>query len=123
MEHLLEEVNRELRGSSLVDPTAPLPEYAGGGPVGLLVWIQDIRLDPILLGTIPSEIRVYQCPFVDVWGSSLAFARLYMSFQPSAVEFHSSSLLLQLQKFLVVLRSPGADIESLAETRVCVFPP
>ena len=72
--------NQGVEEIGLVDPTIPLPEFAGGGPVGLLVGIQDIRLDPILLGTLPSGIGVYQCPFVDICGSLLAFAGPHPSF-------------------------------------------
>lgn len=70
----LEEVSMELRSSELIDPSIPLPEYAGGGNVGILVGIQDVRLDPVLLRTLPSRVGVYQFPFVDIWGLSLAFA-------------------------------------------------
>ena len=71
-EQPLNEGNRELRESGLISPDTPLPENAGGGPRGLLVGIQDIRLDPVLIATLPSGIGVYQCPFIDVWGSTLA---------------------------------------------------
>ena len=53
---------------------APRPEYTRGGQVSLLVGLQDISLDPVLTGILPSGLRVYQCPFVDVWGSSIACA-------------------------------------------------
>ena len=59
---------------------ASLPEYTGGGQVGLLVGLQDISLDPVLIGILPFGLGVYQCPFVDVWGSSLAFAGPHPSF-------------------------------------------
>ena len=42
MAQSLNEVNRELQESGLISPDIPLPEYAGGGPLGLLVRIQDI---------------------------------------------------------------------------------
>ena len=70
-EHPLEEINRELRDSELVDLDTPVPEYTDGGRVGLLVGLQDVRLDPVLFGTLPSGTGVYRCLFVDIWGSSI----------------------------------------------------
>ena len=77
----LDDVNMELRDSGMIDPSIPLPKYAGVGNIGLLVGIQEVRLDPVLLGTLPSGVGVYQFPFVDIWGSSLAFAGPHPSFQ------------------------------------------
>ena len=95
-EHSLHDVNKGSRESGLINPTTPLPEYAGGGAVGLLVGNQDVQLDPILLGTLPSRIGVYQCPFVDIWGSSLAFAGPHPSFQPTEPEIVSTSMMIHL---------------------------
>ena len=75
----LQEVQQELRNAK-GGFDAPLPEYTGGGEVSLLIGLQDISLDPVLLEILPSGLRVYQCPFVDVWGSSIAFAGPHPSF-------------------------------------------
>ena len=56
MEQSLTEVNTELRRSGLINPDTPLPKYAGGGPLDLLIGIQDIQLDLILIATLPSGI-------------------------------------------------------------------
>ena len=37
---------------------------------------QDTQLDPVLVATLPSGIGVYKCPFIDMWGSNLAYAVL-----------------------------------------------
>ena len=50
--------------------------------MSLLVGLQDISLDPVLIGILLSGLGVYQCPFVDVWGSSIAVASL--PFVPSS---------------------------------------
>ena len=47
-------VNEELRETGLFDPTVPLPKHTGGGDVGILVGIQDVQLDPVLIGVLPS---------------------------------------------------------------------
>ena len=50
MKQDLNEVNEELRATSLLEPSVPLPRYAGGGDVGILLGIQDVQLDPVLVG-------------------------------------------------------------------------
>ena len=60
---------------------APLPEYTRGGEVSVLIGLQDISLDPVILGILPSGLGIYQCPFVDVWGSNIAFTGPHPSFQ------------------------------------------
>ena len=74
MKHPLQEINQELREMEMVDMNAPFPKFTGGGSVGILIGLQDVSLDPILIGTLPSGLGVYQCLFVDVWGSSIAYA-------------------------------------------------
>ena len=86
----------ELRRSGLINPDTPLPAYAGGGPLDLLIGIQDIQLDPVLVATLPSEIGVYKCPFIDVWGSNLAYAGPHPSFQTSWTSPPTSSVVLQI---------------------------
>ena len=86
----LQEVHQEFRDAKLGFDT-PLPEYTGGGQVSQLVGLQDISLDPVLIGILPSGLGVYQCPFVDVWGSSIAFAGPHPSFHiPQPQEYGAS---------------------------------
>ena len=94
-EQSLNEVNTELRRSGLINPDTLLPEYAGGGPLELLIRIQDVQLDPVLVAVLPSGIGVYKCPFIDVWGSNLAYAGPHPSFQTSLTSPPTSSLLVQ----------------------------
>ena len=85
----LQEVHQEFRDAELGLDT-PLLEYTGGGQVSLLVGLQDISLDPVLIGILHSVLRVYQCPFFDVWGSSIAFAGPHPSFHnPGKMELCS----------------------------------
>ena len=56
MKHLLQEINQALRDMKMVDVNAPLPKFTGGGSVGILIGLQDVSLDPILIGTLPSGL-------------------------------------------------------------------
>ena len=38
VEHPLKEITKELRDAEMIDVYTPLPEYTGGGHVGILVW-------------------------------------------------------------------------------------
>ena len=69
----LHQVNEELRGTGYLDPTAPLLKHAAGGDVRILVGIQDVQLDPVLIAVLPSGTGVYRCPFIDMWGSQIAY--------------------------------------------------
>ena len=58
--------------------------------MSVLIGLQDISLDPVLLGILPSGLGIYQCPFVDVWGSNIAFAGPHPSFQvPQPQEYEA----------------------------------
>ena len=91
----LKEVNRELRGTGFLDQNTPLPRHAAGGDVGVLVGIQDVQLDPVLIAVLPSGTGLYRCPFIDIWGSQIAFAGPHPSFTTS----HCQQLSLTLQLF------------------------
>ena len=56
MKHPLQEINLELRDMEMVDLNAPLPKFTRGGSVGILIGLQDVSLDPILIGTLPSGL-------------------------------------------------------------------
>ena len=38
VEHPLKEITKELRDAEMIDVYTPLPEYTGGGHVGILDW-------------------------------------------------------------------------------------
>lgn len=82
--HPLQEIHKELRDAELgFDP--PLPEYTG---VSLLVGLQDT-----------DRLGVYQCPCVDVWGSSTAFTGPHPSFQaPDPQELRSVTRMEQTSR-------------------------
>ena len=92
----LKEVNRELRGTGFLDQNTPLPRHTAGGIVGVLVGIQDVQLDPVLIAVLPSGIGVYRCPFIDIWGSQIAFAGPHPSFTAPTANSHRSSLFTKL---------------------------
>ena len=45
----------------MIDVDTPLPEYTGQGQVGILVGLQDVSLDPVLIGVLPSGLGVPPC--------------------------------------------------------------
>ena len=96
----LKEVNKELRRSGLIDQHIPLPKHAVRGNVRVLVGIQDIQLDLVLIAVLPSGIGVYRCPFVEVWGSQIAFAGPHPFFTTRTAISYSSSM------FSRVMRTP-----------------
>ena len=92
----LHQVNEELRETGFLDPTVPLPKHAGGGDVGILVGIQDVQLDPVLIAVLPSGTGVYRCPFIDMWGSQIAFGGPHPSFTASTNNSPRSSMFTRL---------------------------
>ena len=92
----LHKVNGELRATGFFDPTVPLPKHAGGGDVGILVGIQDVQLDPVLIGVLPSGTGVYRCPFIDMWGSQIAYGGPHPSFSASTNDSPRSSMFTRL---------------------------
>ena len=94
----LDEVNEELRTMDLLDPSVPLPKYAGGGEVGVLLGIQDVQLDPVLIAVLPSGTGLYRCPFVDIWGSQFAYGGPHPSFSTPTNVGHMSSLFMAIKK-------------------------
>ena len=74
----LSDVNRECRnafGKSLT-----LPTFTGGAPVSLLIGIQNVMLDPVRIGILPSGVGVFQSPFRDIFGSNICYAGPHPSF-------------------------------------------
>ena len=92
----LKEVNKELRETGYFDPTIPLPKHAAGGDVGILVGIQDVQLDPVLIAVLPSGTGVYRYPFIDIWGSKIAFAGPHPSFTTPTTNKPRSSMFTKL---------------------------
>ena len=58
----------------------PLPKYAAGSEVHLLLGIKNTHLDPVLITILPSGVGVYRSPFKDIWGSRIIFAGPHASF-------------------------------------------
>ena len=112
----LDEVNEELRASNLLEPTVPLPKYAGGGDVGILLGIQDVQLDPVLVCVLPSGTGLYRCPFVDIWGSQFTYGGPHPSFSASTSVGHMSSMFTRLstgarnkeKRYSEVLQKPSS---------------
>ena len=92
----LHRVNEELRETGFLDPTVPLPKHAAGENVGILVDIQDVQLDPVLIAVLPSGTGVYRCPFIDIWGSQIAFGGPHPSFTTPTANNPRSSMFTRL---------------------------
>ena len=122
-EQSLKEVNKELRRSGLIDQHIPLPKHAPGGNVGVLVGIQDVQLDPVLIAVLPSGISVCRCPFVHVWGSQIAFAGPHPPFTAPTANNYSSSMFSKVTRTPTDTEMKKPNLESLAETHVCVTSP
>lgn len=76
----LNDINEELKESSLLDPSEPLPPTVGGSVAHLLIGIKDLELDPKHLFTLDSGIGVYRSPFRDQYGSDICYAGPHPSF-------------------------------------------
>ena len=117
----LQEVNEELRASNFFEPTIPLPKYAGGGNVGILVGIQDVQLDPVLVCVLPSGTRLYRCPFVDIWGSQFTYGGPHPSFSASTSVGHTSSMFTRLSTRALIKNKDSR--KSCRNLYMCHFAP
>ena len=117
----LHEVNDELRASNLLEPTVPLPKYAGGGDVGILVGIQDVQLDPVLVCVLPSGTGLYRCPFVDIWGSQFTYGGPHPSFSASTSVGHTSSMFTRLSTRALIKKKD--TWKSCRNPALCHFAP
>ena len=77
----LTEIIEEFRSKSTkCDKNVPLPLYAAGTNLKLLIGIKNNKLDPTLVEVLPSGIGVYKSPFFDIFGSNIIFAGLHAAF-------------------------------------------
>ena len=67
----LQAINQEYR--QFCGDTCPLPAFTGGQPVSLLIGLQNVLLDPIRIGVLPSGVGVFQSPFKDIFGSNICY--------------------------------------------------
>ena len=66
--------------STKCDKNAPLPTYAAGTNIKLLIGIRNNKLDPTLVEVLPSGIGVYKSPFFDIFGSNIIFEGPHAAF-------------------------------------------
>ena len=69
----LEDINKEMLSSGFMGNNIVLPEYIGGDRVGLLIGLKSIQTDPVLMFCLPSGLGVYKSPFLDIFGSRVAY--------------------------------------------------
>ena len=73
------DISEEVRNSGHLDPSTLLPHYAGGKQVDILIGIKSPALVPQLLFWLPSGIGIFKMPFVDKFGSSIAYGGSHKS--------------------------------------------
>lgn len=73
------DISEEVRNSGYLDPSTLLPHYAGGKQVDILIGIKSPALVPQLLFWLPSGIGVFKMPFLDKFGSSIAYGGSHKS--------------------------------------------
>ena len=96
----LSEIVHEFRSKSTKsDKYAPLPPYAAGTSIKLLIGIKNNKLDPTLVVVLPSGIGVYKSPFVDIFGSNIIFARPHTAFTKGnqTLDSHVSHAIFKLR--------------------------
>ena len=73
-----------------------LPAFTGGASVALLIGIQNVSLDPVRIGILPSGVGVFQSPFKDIFGSNICYAGPHQSFTEAnrANQFTTSAIAL-----------------------------
>ena len=77
----LTEIIEEFRfNSTKCDKSVPLPPYAAGSNVKLLIGIKNNKLDLTLVEVLPSGIGVYKSPFFNIFGSNIIFAGPHAAF-------------------------------------------
>ena len=88
-EHSPEELNEEVYNAGIVDRSEPLPKKEGRAEVGLLLGITSTRIDPVLVHTLPNGLGIYRTPFVDQYGSQLAFGGPHQIFSRGGSKSYS----------------------------------
>lgn len=66
-------VNKECLSLGKLDASQKLPFEVGGRSVDILIGLKNSDLQPKFLFSLPSGLGLYQCPFMDRWGSNLAY--------------------------------------------------
>ena len=74
----LASINHEFQRVSGIN--APLPSFTGGAPVAMLIGIQNVALDPVRIGVLPSGVGVFQSPFRDIFSSNICYGGPHHTF-------------------------------------------
>ena len=85
-------LNREARNWNIVADSEVLPSYVGGQEVDMILGIKSSELVPSLEYTLPSGIGLYRCPFVDTFGSRLAYGGSHEAISSMNKTFGSVSM-------------------------------
>ena len=96
----LTDIIHEYRSSiTKSDKYAPLPPYAAGTTVKLLIGIKNNKLDPTLIEILPSGVGVYRSPFIDIFGSNIIFAGPHATFTKGnkSLDSHLSQAVFKLR--------------------------
>ena len=92
----LHAINQEYQ--QIYGNNCPLPAFTGGDAVSLLIGLQNVLLDPVRIGVLPSGLGVFQSPFKDVFGSNICFGGPHRAFTEAnrANRFTTSAVALFL---------------------------
>jgi len=122
------DIIKEYRSSvSKDEANLPLPKYAGGGKVNLLIGIKNTNLVPVLIKTLDSGVGVYKSPFKDIFGSRIIFAGPHVAFtrgnrglqeEVSHAVFHINR---RLEERLIGTSIPYSIVAD-KQTGACIYP-
>ena len=109
---LSEIVDEYRRYSTNPNKSTPLPPYAAGSAVKLLIGIKNNKLDPTLIEILPSGIGVYESPFVDIFGSNIIFAGPHAIFtrENQSLESHLSQAVFKLRTMAHDFTNPSREL-------------
>ena len=75
----------------LIGEDVSLPKTVSGANVGLLIGLKSLKLDPILVCTLPSGVGLYLCPFDYVMGFRYTFGGPHALFSRKNAESGSAA--------------------------------
>ena len=89
----LDEVNCEAGNKNL----GALPQRVEGGPVGIVLGIDEPDLMPVFLYTLPSGVAVYRSAFRDKDGSSVVYGGCHASFTEQCTDYGINGLMSRVR--------------------------
>ena len=120
--HFFDGINQEVRESQLLSSDVPLPSYAGGSKVHLLIGIKDAAAHPVLIATLPSGLGIYRSPFKDIFGSRICYGGTHESFMKNLSSNGNHHAAYFLNQLLHVKNEISSTIQALEEASEEMLP-